>query len=113
MANDGLRFGITLQIGGVLVSGILVSGNEYFNGFAEDLAGGFKDKQLVEPIREAFMKLGDVYKTEMLDKSVAAEPVFIHVKEARFFLNAGTPIPTTARDMVAGSYFRGRRVHVR
>lgn len=36
MANtDSLQIGITLQVSGLLVSGVLVGGKAYFEGFAE------------------------------------------------------------------------------
>ena len=42
MANvSELEIGITLQVSGLLVSGILVGGKKYFEGFAEDFAGAF------------------------------------------------------------------------
>ena len=43
-ANDwGVETGLTLQVGGLLVSGIVISGTKYFDEFSGLYATGFKN----------------------------------------------------------------------
>ena len=102
MANTGVHIGLTLQIGGILVSGVLARGDEYFDAFAEEWASGFTDKGLVEPIRKIIVEFGNTYRTDIPDDTVTPEPKFIHLKNAKFFLTTGEPIPTR------GVWWRGR-----
>lgn len=51
------EIGLTLQVSGLLVSGTLVSGDKYFEGFAEALAAAkADDKEDAERHRAAFAK---------------------------------------------------------
>jgi hypothetical protein len=103
IANSGpIEFGITLQIGGLLVSGNLVNGARYFEGFASEFAGGFPDAEIAENIRKAIESHGVVYKPNDED-SKRSQPTFIHLREARFFNTAGKPVPVNK-----GVWWRGR-----
>jgi hypothetical protein len=67
MANyGGFEFGITLQIGGFLVSGVLVGGAKYFDGFAADFASGVDPKhhQITKQLKQGFAELGEFYKPD-------------------------------------------------
>ena len=95
LANDGLEIGLTLTVGGFLVSGVLVSGKKYFN---DNLAGpGFADQmgESAETIRDYFRSFGSIY-DEIPNTPEGAPrplPTFIHLYNARFFHNSGKPIP--------------------
>jgi hypothetical protein len=86
-----MAIGITLNVGGFLISGLLISGKEYFQGFASDFASGVKEKELAETVKELFSKYGDIYKEQ--EGIEIPLPIYIHLKEARFFNTAGGPIP--------------------
>lgn len=114
----GFSFGITLNIPGGLVSGWVVSGNEYFHGIANVLeeAGGEVFAQVMRQVavqRYPMFQVGD-------DEAGEAEPVpdpdaedeldsgghesvgYIHLKDARFFYG-GDAIPANQ-----GVWWRGK-----
>jgi hypothetical protein len=96
------EIGVTLQVGGFLVSGRLVGGAKYFDGFAADFANSLRgDQESTEYIRSAFSSYGEqLYSTT---GETDAGPLYIHVKEARFFNTSGKPIPANR-----GVWWRGR-----
>jgi len=94
------NFGITLNVGGFLVSGQLIGGKEYFEGFASDFASAITDSEAAEDVRATFAKNGDIYSSEEGD---APPPSYIHIKDARFFNTNGDPIPSNR-----GVWWRGR-----
>lgn len=101
IANSGASFGITLQVGGFLVSGTLVGGVEYFEGFASDFASAFSDPELAEEYRTAFAAGAEHYRNVPEDKR--SNVSYVHLKEARFFNTSGKPIPGNR-----GVWWRGR-----
>ena len=101
MANNGIEVGVTLQVSGLLVSGVLTGGKAYFEGFAEDFSGGLNDPEVAESVRSSFAKFGDIYKKE--DGDEPPPPQYIHLKNARFFNTSGNPIPGNK-----GVWWRGR-----
>jgi len=100
VSSAGLM-GITLLTHGMLVSGNLVSGQEYFKGFAEDFVTGFQDPESETAIqmKESFIKTGD----EVYNKSKSETPSYIHLRDAKFFHPNGNPIPSNK-----GVWWRGR-----
>ncbi|MHB8857399.1 MAG: gas vesicle accessory protein GvpU [Bellilinea sp.] len=93
---------ITLNVGGVLVSGELIGGEKYFAGFASDL----KEAGLSIEIVDSFNKLGDIYgkQGEQVEHDKSTQPPqYIHLKNARIFHPGGNPIP-----MNRGVWWRGR-----
>jgi hypothetical protein len=101
IANAGdVEIGMTLLVGGFLVSGKMIGGARYFEGFANDFAGGFPDHAVAEDIRKSFSEYGEIYKTDAGNPPV---PAYVHLMEARFFNTAGNPIPGNR-----GVWWRGR-----
>lgn len=100
MVNAGsMSFGITLNVGGFLVSGTLIGGKEYFEGFGEDFATMIKETDSAKKVKDAFAKNGEIYDS----KEDLPPASYIHIKEARFFNTNGTPIPSSQ-----GVWWRGR-----
>jgi hypothetical protein len=103
--NDELEMGLTLQVGGFLVSGILVGGRKYFEGFAKDFASGF-DEESAPEVEASVSGYGDLYTS---DREKADRPgswralQYVHLKDARFFHPSGKPIPVQG-----GVWWRGR-----
>jgi hypothetical protein len=100
------EIGITLQVGGLLVSGTLVGGDKYFEGFGEDVAAAkADDKENAETHRAAFAKLGEQYKRPEGEgtKQNQAPPLYIHLKNAKFYSPGAKPIPGNK-----GVWWRGR-----
>lgn len=98
--KDQFGFGITLNVGGMLVSGLLTSGKQYFEGFGTDFATIFEDNKDAEEVRKTFNKHGEIYDTEA---SKTNPPSYIHLKNAKFFNTQGKPIPSNR-----GVWWRGR-----
>ena len=107
-AGDGsAEFGMTLLVSGFLISGRMVGGAKYFEGFASDFASGFADQSLAESVRRSFSRYGEIYEADAAQQDTADQPpqspAYIHMKEARFFNTAGNPIPANR-----GVWWRGR-----
>lgn len=104
MANkDKIEIGLTLQVSGFLVSGVLVSGARYFEGFGEDFSQGASPESAAS-IKSSFAKYGDIYEGNISDQP---PPQYIHLKNARFFHTTGNPIPGNK-----GVWWRGRLFEV-
>ena len=65
MNNVPVGFDITLLVGGFLISGHLISGAMYFEGFAKEFAQSF-DAESAEKIRETITGYGDRYKNTVV-----------------------------------------------
>jgi hypothetical protein len=107
-----LEIGITLQVSGFLVSGILIAGSKYFEGFASDFSSGFKDEQDRQALKTAISKYGEIYKPTddplagyagRDSKPTKTLPSYIHLKNAKFFNTVGNQIPDNR-----GVWWRGR-----
>lgn len=104
MANDGLGISITLNVGGLLVSGNLVSGKDYLIEFGEVLSKSLdpENGENAKGIRESYQNMAeDVYGQ---DESKSAPPVYLHMKNAKYFSISGDSLPSN--DEV--SLWRGR-----
>jgi hypothetical protein len=94
-ANEGgLSVGVTLCVGGTLVSGSLIGGRAYFESIAERAAVGARDAQEAERARAFLRSPAAMYGTV---SDGAPEPddeplVYIHLAHARFFTSSARPI---------------------
>ena len=97
-------FGITLQVGGFLVSGNLISGAKYFEAFGSEFSTGLKDPEVAETYRKMFAEGAKIYEPDV-NKTEEDLPLstFIHLKDTRFFNGSGAPIPGNR-----GVWWRGR-----
>ena len=105
-----LSLPITLNVSGVLISGHMVSGHKYFEGFANDLKNGMYNikEENAEKFISPFRKLGDIYSTDKREHEDEPDqprslPKFIHLKDARIFHPNSQPIPANR-----GVWWRGR-----
>lgn len=94
LVNNGGQLkgiGVTLQMGGMLVSGSIVSGAEYFDRFAETFADSLSDMDTDarQSVRKSLAELGDVFR---LPQPAEPLPNYIHLVDALFFTADGTPI---------------------
>jgi hypothetical protein len=105
-ANEGgLSVGVTLCVGGTLVSGSLIGGRVYFERIAESAAVAARDAQEAARARAFLRSPAALYAAPSDD---SAEPddeplAYIHLAGARFFSANGRPIPGKA-----GLLWRGR-----
>lgn len=94
------RFPVTLTISGGILSGILISGKEYFEIFADDFAKFGNDTPENEAVlREFVAGYGSVYELPSAqegasDADILKAPQFVHLAAARFFAPGQAPIPT-------------------
>src|SRR5690349_18625149 len=101
--TGGLSLGLTLCVGGVLVSGALIGGREYFEGFAEDVVSAVADPAVAGKAREFFRSPAAMYRqedgaTEGIDPELAEPLAYIHMKNARFFTPNGEPVRASHGD---------------
>jgi hypothetical protein len=106
-ANEGgLSIGITLNVGGTLISGTLVGGRRFFEGFAEDVAAAAADAETAGRARAFFRSPAAMYSDGSGAREVPANPeplAYLHLENARFFTATGTPIPGDQ-----GVFWRGK-----
>ncbi|MFT4171086.1 MAG: gas vesicle accessory protein GvpU [Rhodocyclaceae bacterium] len=101
---NGREFGfpITLYVGGLVVSGELISGHKYFEGLGDQLTeffGGPSD-ETAQAVRSFTFPAG-IY-TEPQEGEEVPPPQYVHLRGARIFTPAQDPIPTE------GVWWRGR-----
>jgi len=103
--SSDIEIGITLQMDGFLVSGHIVNGRKYFDGFSGEFISetsvAFGNREALENIRQAFDKYASLYDSEESSDDNGAS--FIHLQDARFFNTNGAPIPNNR-----GMWWRGR-----
>ena len=92
-------FGVTLFVGGTIVTGILVSGEDFFDGFAQSFSAALSDPKMAAAAKSTFQNLGKMYApgTDFTSKPIA----YVHLKEARIFIPGQAPVPA------AGMWWRG------
>ena len=102
-----VSFGVTLLIGGCLVTGFLVSGESYFAAFGKDFASGIEDEENRGSLEASFASLGEKYAALREEgDSEDDDPfqtVYLHMRDARFFTPGQGPVPTEG-----GVWWRGR-----
>ena len=98
MANQfGIGFGVTLNVGGLLISGTIISRQEYLTYLASSIRQGIKDSEWNEEAR-AFLEETFLEPLEMpvnKDKPFVLRDIsYVHLKNARVFHQSGRPIPS-------------------
>ncbi|WP_244110275.1 gas vesicle accessory protein GvpU [Burkholderia cenocepacia] len=101
--GSGITFSITLNVGGQTITGQLVGGKQYFEGFADAFSGALPDKEEAEQVRADFASYGNIYANEDGTPKDLSPPHYIHLKNARCFPTAGNSIPANG-----GVWWRGR-----
>lgn len=94
LVNNGSQLesiGVTLQMGGMLVSGSIVSGADYFDRFAASFTESLDtlDADTRNGVRTSLAELGDVFR---VPQPVDPLPNYIHLADALFFSADGSPI---------------------
>lgn len=88
IVNEGYmaNVGIALQIGGLLVSGKLISGDAYFDKLAEKMAAAAGDDEKSAAIlRKYYSAFGDTYRRKREDKTLSPETTsYIHLEDCIF-----------------------------
>jgi hypothetical protein len=89
--NTQLQIGITLTVGGNLISGTLISHQTYFEQLALDFSTPFGGLEGVEPSEVRDMLLAFSPEPPAEGESETAFQ-FLHLKDAKVFSNADLPI---------------------
>ena len=103
LANrNQFEIGITLNVGGLLISGTLVGVKRYFEVFGEDFSASFEAGKSPVDIKLFFKKIGDECAC-VSNRENSESPSYIHLKDAKFYNPQGNPIPANG-----GICWRGR-----
>lgn len=106
-------FGVILNVGGLVISGNLVSVRRYFEGFGKDFGAGLsaagRDDDTVKHFEQVFSQLGKSYATTLdVEKDEELPPPrYIHLENAKFYFPGQQPVPQNR-----GVWWRGRISHV-
>lgn len=84
------EMGITLTVGGSVVSGMLISGDKYFEEFSTAFAAGFGEAdESTQNIKSSVNRFGDKYRNDRASEDSVEPPVYIHLKKAKHYSAAG------------------------
>ena len=90
----GTSFGVTLNVGGFLVSGYTASGKDFFDAVGRMMGQSFANNTEVgASVEQYFKRFGEIYVFEGSDEEREL-PGMIHLKDARYFHHSGKPIPS-------------------
>ena len=103
LANHGVEMGITLTVGGFLISGFLASGKRYFDDLAEAAINVDLSEETREQLRKYYLNFGSAYEMSPETDAEAPSPVYLHLRDAKYFHHSGKSIPGNA-----SVWWRGR-----
>jgi hypothetical protein len=106
VTGSGWEVGLTLQVGGFLVSGLLVSGRAFLEALGTEFSSALPNEEAAAAVRKSYSELADKIYGES-SEARQNRPVYIHLKNARFFSSNGAPIPANR-----GLWWRGRLTEV-
>jgi hypothetical protein len=89
--KSDIEFGITLVVGGSVMSGRLIGGKRYFEEFARDFSAAWPTETKDE-IRRALASKGELYDNSKDTDTLSTPPQFIHLADARCFY-PGSQLP--------------------
>jgi hypothetical protein len=97
--DESASIPITLSVGGLLISGDMIGGKDYFNEFARQFKDGFRDisSETAATIEKAFKRLGDVYDSiqkESQGSAPISKPHLVHLRDAQIYLSGASPAPS-------------------
>ena len=115
-ADQGSEVGVTLHVGGSMVSGVVISGSKYYELLADLFQEGYERAGMSDagaPMRDALMSVAkDLYSrsSEKPSNPDTEKPpmvrTFIHLRDAHFVDATGKQFYDAQR--VAGLVWRGR-----
>ena len=107
LANEyQVELGITLNVRGLIVSGMLVSDRAYFDGITQEVSKSEAHEDTKKLFHTTFAKIASEFEeentTEISSKRLDSLPKFIHLRTARMYPSDDKSIPNT------GVWWRGR-----
>lgn len=85
------EFGVTLTIGGSIVSGTVISGRKFIDGSVERMTSGHEVKE--GTIASEFQSFRNLYMYPDEIDLANFKPRYIHLRDARYFSGPNHPIP--------------------
>jgi len=104
--NEGIDIGVTLTIGGTIISGMLIGGRKYFEQLGDMLADQSKDDDdITNVLGTGWKQYSEIYSKPEGTPDGWRPPAasYIHLKDAKIFMPGQKPIPTNN-----GFLWRGR-----
>lgn len=98
LAEQGVEIGISLLLGGTMVSGVIVSGKRYFEAMRENMVSASPD-ELKSVFQTYFDDYSALYTKPVEDRKPAT---FIHMRDVRYWTAGGRATDTS------GVWWRGR-----
>lgn len=98
LAENGVEIGITLLLGGAMVSGVVSGGKRYFEAITENMVSA-SPAEFKSMFATFFDGYGALYERPIEDRKPAT---FIHLRDARFWVAGGRVTPAS------GIWWRGR-----
>lgn len=88
--------GVTLNVGGLIIIGELVSVKSYFEGVAREMISAHADYATKDAFQQSFKQICAQHEPPSAEAANENKqlPVFIHLKNAKIFLASGLAIPT-------------------
>ncbi|MBW4422493.1 MAG: hypothetical protein KME13_25325 [Myxacorys californica WJT36-NPBG1] len=105
LVNDmDMEIGVTLNVRGLMVSGLLIGGKKYFDGIAQEVLAT-ASPAFGEGFHGFLAKIGeDMYPKKNEENPKQKRGIgFVHLKNATIIGGNGSPIPSNS-----GKYWRGR-----
>jgi hypothetical protein len=95
--SKDMRIGLTLTVGGTLISGVIIGGMEYFDKFSSQFITGYKldtDDKSQELMNKYFDSYKKIYTSPLTDDEEKQGPAYIHLDNVRIYQEQNKPIPT-------------------
>lgn len=104
--EDGIEVAVTLNVKGVVISGLLIGASTYYEGITES-SQELSDSTMSKIISKKFNDLKEAYFKQKLEEDEKEDtenpPTFIHLKNAIYLNKGGQSIPTKS-----STWWRGR-----
>ncbi|MEI9927045.1 MAG: gas vesicle accessory protein GvpU [Sphingomonas sp.] len=93
-ANLGVELPITLNVGGLIISGQLTSGRIYFEQMSQKIKSE-QDDEILAAVRESFELNAKVYEIpeEPAEDWKLPTPDYVHLRNAKVYTNERRPLP--------------------
>lgn len=104
--EDGVEIAVTLNVKGVVISGLLIGASAYYEGVTES-AKALQDETLSKILFKKYNDLKEAYFKQKQEEDEKEEednfPTFIHLKNAVYKNSGNQPISANS-----GTWWRGR-----
>ncbi len=82
--ESGFSMSVTLTVHGAVVTGMMISAEEYFRLFGESFGGAFGDNEAADELKKRFREMGAEAKKQVVASD--DDPAFIHLKDAHYVI---------------------------